>query len=1258
MALITLLTGTVIPWVAGEIFNAYKEKYITTGIKRLLFTPEEYTIRLNNVIYNTVKEYQKKYPPAGNFPFYHHKETFAQLSKYILFKHEGKNILESIDFSTIENIDKPTQEQVEHFYSFFVKEIQSDEKLKELYIEENYKEKIFDIYREISLIKNIIEDFVKTISKTDSLIKTWIEQIYNNLQKLKSSTALDEINKFEKEVLPKNQISNRNRAFIYFVKGLCLNENGKPQLAIDYFEQACVLDSENLSYKAWHLYLQYLFNKSEQVLSEVNAALKTNTFDPVLNSILTMEALDKNHVFIPTGISLTVQNSIRYKRIIYRYYLVKSMVEPALDYFETDKTDISNELKKVSVDNYSYLDFHFQLYFFRLLKKFPNNLFFQVNPELQQSPELQVCINYFSEFLKRIKDSEKKGLQVLYEYLLNISSFLKSPKRTYLDKAYSIFQQNKEVISPFYFNILKFGYCQIGEYQTTLNIFEEKENAPEEFYFKSVLYHKLGDNANQINSIKEYVQKIIRIDDQNIHITVNSILLPGLTMRDLASFYEKIITNSITTDGIYRDIILATKGLKDETYKVDSIKLLENNFKKICEAPVESIELINSYCRILQSYELWHGIVTVFSNKEVNTFESKTLLIEALWHSKSNSTKLLLLLEDLRQSTLPQLDMYYIWEINLNCLLGRWEKVEEISLRGKILFPKNYGFDYYLGVSYINQDKKEEYCGLIKKINLMQFRFQNFQMLIKGLAHFDDYNSAVEYTYNYVIANDEPQHRMFFFNLFIFNSEKINYSLPIFCEYGFFITIQSDTKTVVVNDKDNKDIYEKLIGKKVNESIKLKALMTDLDVEYKIVGIKHKYDELLGRIMQESETPELTGIPIQSFKFNEDDTIEDWNKQLMELFGKSGDERKIHVEKNINDYKNHKISLLQLTRAVFNDDILNAYYTVTNSSDPGYRIFFSSIFEKNGAIKTPKKTCLDLPAIILFSEAAKNLNIVFPQKFIISQHTLDYLKDLVLTLKNENKSKLTLNITTERVIPYLNQEKMEEQKMEILNSNLEWINKNCEIQTSNRKLDFMVQIQGKDTSINNLTLSYIDSMAIAIEQKAVFVSDEKIVFKALNRENLVMSSECYLKNCCQELSSEDLYDFLSAKNFIGIELPLSKAGEMTEVLIQKRKGYENILQNLAIKNAPNAKNIITLIAIIESILRKELLEQEKRVLIRNLFENLLEGIYTNQSMLQDIFDLISLSLFRFFYNNNEHYQLVTTELFAVLSNNNVKINVI
>ena len=158
-----LLPSTVLTWVADEIFGAFKQKYVEPGISKLLFTPDDYKIELVNSINNVIEKYEKIYPPSGKFPFYHHKETLARLSNYILFNEKDGNILRALNFSEIQNIDTPTLEQVEHFYNFFIEEITNNLKLKQLYIEENYKEKIFLIYKEISLIKNIIEDLVSKI---------------------------------------------------------------------------------------------------------------------------------------------------------------------------------------------------------------------------------------------------------------------------------------------------------------------------------------------------------------------------------------------------------------------------------------------------------------------------------------------------------------------------------------------------------------------------------------------------------------------------------------------------------------------------------------------------------------------------------------------------------------------------------------------------------------------------------------------------------------------------------------------------------------------------------------------------------------------------------------------------------------------------------------------------------------------------------------------------------------------------------------
>ena len=1253
MVITTALIATGVSWVANEVFSVYKEKYVTTGLKTLLFETEEYTIQLNKVIIATIAHYEKTYPPTGNFPFYHHKETFSQLSKFILFKDEGENILETIKFNELENIDKPSSEQVEHFYNYFVDQIQSNEKLKDFYIEENYKSKIFEIYREISLIRNIIEDFIKTIPKSDTIIKSWVDQIYDNLQKLKSATALDEITRFENEILPANTISDRNKAFIFFVKGLCLNENIKPIDAIEYFNQACKLDPENQSYKSWYHYLQYLFNYSDELLENIKLTLNTNPFDPLLNSVLAMEELNKTHIFASGGTPLSIQNNIRYKRIIYRYYLINGLISQALDYFQNDHEDIDNQLNQVSIDNFGYLDFYLQLNFLRLLEKYPNNLFFEVNPELKNSIELQNCITFIEKFLSKIKDSEKKSTKGFYEYLYKICLFFKEGDKKHLNSAYSAFEENKQSISPFFFSLLKYGYSQANDYETTLKIFDEKELNTEELYFKYVLYNKVNKKEEASKALLEFINVINKIDDHNIAMVLDGILSPSVKLIDIESFYENLCNNKISTTGLYKDILIATKGTKNETHKETSLNILENNFKSICDESHKNEGSIHAYCRVLHEFKLWNGIVTVLQNKNLNSFRNKSLMIEGLWHSKQNSTLLLSLLEEMRNSDFPQINEYYIWEINLNQLLGEWGKLMNIAIQGCVLFPGDRAFKYHLSASYLNLEKKNEFCDSIENLDLLSFPFKHFHALIEGLLHFDEYPKGVEYIYQYSLSNKEPLSKMFFFNAFLLNYEKVIQSIPIYCEHGYVIKIQSETKSILVNEISHKDIYEKLVGKKIQDRILLPAAMTGKDVEYKIISIHHKYDIFLEEIQKEAENPELSGLPMIAFRLKDGGTIEEWNDQLSSLFGESGDQRNIHIEKQINLYKSNSASFLQLTRSVFNDDIFDAFHSTTSSPELGFRIISNSLF-RNVIPENCDKLCLDLPSLILISEQANKLNISDNRIYIISEHTLEYIDGLLNNIEGSAESNLSLNITSKGVIPFDNTIYKANKKQRLKQCKT-WIENNCEILTSKNKLDFLLQFQKENVVPNSLVLSYLDTFSLSVEHNKVLISDEKIALPILKSSELIVSTEWFFKTLGNQYTPDTLFEMLTGLNFIGVEIPASKINLVSNIISEELPEKVNILQNFSIKNSANTSNVLVLIKVMEKTLEKAISKDKKNDILNMLFSHLLEGIYDNEGLLQDVVTLTRLGLIELFYRDKNKHKIISNELFKVLKHNNIEV---
>lgn len=1243
MPLAVILTATVIPWLANQLYDAYKDKYVLPGIKKLLFPADDYISELGGAITVTIEKYQKLHPPSGNFPFYHHRETILELSKYVLFESD-KHIFQQLNFDQMGAIDKPTFEEVDDFYSFFISEIKNNEKLKELYIEENYKEKIFRIYDEITLIKNIIEEFIRNIPSTDIVVKDWIERVNANLKELKNKTALEEINHFESEILPKYSVSDATKAFMYFVKGLCLNENLKSEEAIDYFGQACLLDPGNERYQTWYLYLQYLFRNSAEAFQKVKERLQSNAFDPILNGVLTMESMAKDNMFSPQLSSSPVRNNIRYKRIIYRYFLSKGLVSQAISFLETDTTDIEVELKKITIDNYSYLDFYLQTSFLKLLYSYPELLLFQFNKELKESEDLKKCIDYFSKYLEQIKDTEKVIQKTLYTFLHNLALFQSSEDKKYLDTAHQIFSDNKDSIAPFYFRFLKFGYSQIGNFSKAIDLFSEDRDVVEDSFFKSVLYERIGDEANSRKAIIEYINALNKVDRENISMVLNAILIIK-DMTYLGDFYKKLTENHFSIDSIYKDILLSTRGLVDNSLKEQSVKMLEDNFQIIMSLKDESLDLINTYCKILFEYDLWTGIINILTKIETKNFLSDFLLIESYSKSNTNASELLKKLEEVRSGSYPQIEKFYLKEIQLNYLLAAWNNMEVISLQGIAKGFNLHILKYYLAIAYLNQLKSAEYCKTLSEMDLNKLAFAHFNILTKGLIELGKYKLAIEYIYIRAITLKEAEAKMLFFYTFLSTYEKIDLQVPLYCEVDFFVRIHGNDKTQVVNYQEHTHIFKNVIGKRIGESFNLLSSIIHKDIEYKIIGIQHKYEVLNEIINLESINPELSGLPIHSFQFQENGELEDWHKQLQDVFGKSSDER-LEFAKNIfKQYEFNELTFIPFARTVFKGNLLKAYNSLTHPFGKGFKTIPHGLIVLNGDVVLSDRFCIDIPSLFCMVNLEKELEGLLTKCFVTSKYTKQYLEALIYELENDKSTGITLNITSENVIP-IDHSLSDKEELAFLKKCITWIETYSEQLTSSKELDFLVKAVEDEEGISKLLLSYLETVTLADDLNLTLISDDGISWNSFKNSVNIIGIETYLLN---KIDSNRVFDSLSEKNYIGIGIPNSRFNEIaTSLLLGSER--RNLFSNISFKRARNTNNIIAVVVLINELFDKPNSIKEKQKVIKKLLTAVFENITKEEEIFQMLFDLIVWNTLSTFKKDKDKIDLVAQELSAIRAN--------
>lgn len=166
-----MVTSTVIGIVSTELINQLIVEQGLRGFKR--WNKGTYSKQLAKVINETIEVYEERISNSnleGKFPFYQSQIIFLLLSRFILFKtnYSPKDI--ENELSSNINILIPTMKELEDFFDLFYRNINKNEKLKKLFIQENYKEQIYKFSEEMNIISKQVDLIAKQLVFTPTRI--------------------------------------------------------------------------------------------------------------------------------------------------------------------------------------------------------------------------------------------------------------------------------------------------------------------------------------------------------------------------------------------------------------------------------------------------------------------------------------------------------------------------------------------------------------------------------------------------------------------------------------------------------------------------------------------------------------------------------------------------------------------------------------------------------------------------------------------------------------------------------------------------------------------------------------------------------------------------------------------------------------------------------------------------------------------------------------------------------------------------------
>ncbi len=224
--------------VIGNVSLKLIEQFLMTEgcsrLKKFLFPKNTYQRRLIQIINETINEFELKKQDEnipGKFPFYHSQTLFEELNKHILFDNSHTDLNSVIELFKINpNIIIPKYRDLEIFYELFTTKIKSDNKLKKMFVEENYKNKIFQLGEEISRIEHKIDTMDSTIQELCSEI---LFQPSHGWFKEQCKTSIDDLgNRYTSDINVELKVSD-------IFEGLGRTEEFKSKLT-EQFDQLLI----------------------------------------------------------------------------------------------------------------------------------------------------------------------------------------------------------------------------------------------------------------------------------------------------------------------------------------------------------------------------------------------------------------------------------------------------------------------------------------------------------------------------------------------------------------------------------------------------------------------------------------------------------------------------------------------------------------------------------------------------------------------------------------------------------------------------------------------------------------------------------------------------------------------------------------------------------------------------------------------------------------------------------------------------------
>lgn len=1124
--------------------------------------------------------------------------------------------------------------------------------LKEIKDFERFKEQIAslsEIEKKVDGIEQKVDILIENnLPQSSYLLEEWKRQIAlykEDIEQLKPESSIKHLKALEDSFsIHKIQPSKSQRSYLEFLKAQCYELTGKTQEAYQSYIKAKNLSDFPLEIREKASVSYAKLGQIEQSLELAEEILKEDEFNPTAWAVKVIHSEEPDLAKRFENIPDIVKINSTFQRIVYFKTITDTKVQNKLPVYQDN--GFFQDIFGYSQTPLRYSNYNDRLFFIETtVHQWISNYYFDfISRVVLNRSALEKIHQILADFLDQLSNSEiraNEDVLSFYRYFLDHVLYGNSQALKTMESLLPKIKMQKDLLGVMLANCLQLS----GEIDKALEVINSFENKSLEMHsLKLFCLRKKRDVQGYSKASSEFLNELTEINNLNcdILITIIDTLydLKKLEDYDFEQFFRSLETTHPSLKLLALNFYRTLKGENSEEIRSE-LKSIEPEIT----SEDSNFRFYLPYCySLLKEYG---SAINCFDQYLSQEYESRDFryYILALLESNENHKKLILALENWRKKCSFQ-EFFLKTEIELHQRLKNWNKCLEIAH----FYLQNSPNDEWvltakiLSINGLDLPNKKnsisENFEILKKQGISDFH--HIQLVSNILIEVGDYQKAIDLLYDYAKDPENILARTTYF-LAVTSVPNDFKKIPEIIEKDHHVKYFRKEKEEEIKIVEGSSIASRFLGKKIGDEFSLQDRFSKELDNIKILGIADKYQHLFAEILKQQESSPYSGLPFYSFELPSDDP-EALKGKLMQLFGSDGSQKNESINKAISEYYDYQISLTEVIIRAFRSDFFGGYFDLSNKQKGIIQIPLSHY--GNNHLSKQTQFVLDFSSLIILNQVTQNTCKIFPEKFIIANGLIQYIKSAIKKELAERKESLSVNITLESIEIQKNDEGRASRNISYYRSLLEWIDKNCEIAIGESKLDYESAINLEAGENNILFQLFIENIALVNEdENRVLLSDDHLYYKISPLANgQIISTEFYIK---RNLNGNDEYIYELVKNrYIGLsirkELLLS---EYQKKIKGESNFYVNCLNNCSLRISNNLMSAKTVVEFLQDLALNQLIDKKTLSLeSTNAFVVLLSG-----QVHQDIFKSISFLIVRKFQLLGEKYDVVKQSIQDAIS---------